>query len=140
MLQLPITVELKWTSRSVIRLAQPGEFQIMHPNTAYRTSIIGSVLAAIGATACCFLPLALVTIGVGGAWIANLRVLEPFQPLFAGMTFLGLGLAFHLLYIRPKQCAPGDACASPAVLRRQRIVLWVVVAFIAVMGLVYALL
>jgi mercuric ion transport protein len=111
----------------------------MHPTTTYRSSLAGSVLAATGATACCFLPLALVASGLGGAWIASLRMLEPLQPLFAGIMFLCLGMAFHTLYIRPKRCTPGDVCAAPQVLRRQRIIYWIVVAFIVVMGVVYAI-
>lgn len=111
----------------------------MDPTTTYRSSLAGSVLAAIGATACCFLPLVLVAAGVGGAWIASLRLLEPLQPLFAGIMVLCLVVAFHTLYIRPKRCAPGDVCAAPHVLRRQRIVYWAVVAFIVAMGVVYAI-
>jgi mercuric ion transport protein len=110
----------------------------MNPNTAYRSSLTGSILAAVGATACCFLPLALVTVGLGGAWIASLRMLEPLQPVFAGIMLLCLGIAFHTLYIRPKRCAPDEVCATPQVLRRQRIIFWLVVAFIVAMGVVYA--
>lgn len=110
----------------------------MISKNVYRSTLITSVLAALGATACCVLPLVLVTLGLGGAWMASLRSLEAFQPLFAAVTFACLGYAFYSLYIQPRQCAPGDTCASPAVLKRQRIVFWLVAAAIAALGLAYA--
>ncbi len=106
------------------------------PATA-RTSpvaaVIAGLLAALGATACCFGPLLLVTLGLSGAWVASLRSLEAYQPAFAALTLAFVGLAFYRLYIRPRQCAPGDVCAVPAVLKRQRLIFWTVVFLIAAM-------
>lgn len=96
-------------------------------------SLIGGLLAALGATACCFGPLLLVTAGLGGAWVTSLRELEAYQPVFAALTLASIGFAFHQLYVRPRRCAPGEACAVPAVLKRQRVVFWFVVAIIAAM-------
>ena len=98
-------------------------------------SLAAGVLAAIGATACCFGPLLLVTLGFSGAWAAGLRSLAPLQPVFAGLTALFVGWAFHRLYIRPRHCAPGEVCEVPQVLRRQRVLFWFVVAVIAAMVL-----
>jgi|SRR5882724_9311841 len=89
-----------------------------------RGSLVGGVLSAFGASACCFGPLALVTLGFGGAWAARLRLLEPLQPIFTGLALLFLGVAFYRLYIRPRRCTPDESCAPPAVLRRQRVLLW----------------
>jgi mercuric ion transport protein len=97
-------------------------------------SLVGGVLSAIGATACCFGPLLLVTLGFSGVWAARMQGLATFTPLFACITFLFIGSAFHRLYVRPRQCAPGDVCEMPAVLHRQRIAFWVVVALIAFMA------
>ncbi len=105
--------------------------------TIIRTSLAASVLAALGATACCVAPLVLVTLGFGGAWLASLRALEAYQPLFAAMTFGFLALAFYWLYVQPRRCKPGDACASPAVLKKQRTVFWLGFAVIASIGLFY---
>ena len=98
-----------------------------------RGSLVAGALAAFGASACCFAPLALVTLGFGGAWAARLRLLEPLQPVFAALTVVFFGVAFHRLYIKPRRCAPGEACAPPAVLRRQRTVFWLVAALAAAM-------
>ncbi len=93
-------------------------------------ALAGGVLAAFGASACCAGPLLLVTLGAGGVWVARLQALEPLQPLFLAAALLAVGWAFHRLYIAPRRCAPGQACAVPAVLRRQRIVFWGTVVLI----------
>lgn len=41
-----------------------------------------SVSAAIGASACCTVPLLLVSIGVGGTWIGSLTALAPYRWVF----------------------------------------------------------
>jgi mercuric ion transport protein len=35
-------------------------------------------------------------------------------------------LAFRRLYLQPQVCEPGAACAEPIVLKRQRLVFWLV--------------
>lgn len=98
-----------------------------------QASLVGGVLAAFGATACCFAPLLLVTLGFGGAWAARMARLEPFQPYFIGLSALFIGFAFHRLYVRPRRCRAGEVCELPQVLRRQRIAFWIVLAVIVVM-------
>jgi mercuric ion transport protein len=99
-----------------------------------QASLAAGVLAAIGATACCFGPLLLVTLGFGGVWAARMQSLAALQPVFVGLTLLFMGFAFHRLYIKPRRCAPGEVCEAPLVLRRRRVAFWVVVALIAVMA------
>ncbi len=99
-----------------------------------QASLAAGVLSALGATACCFGPLLLVILGFGGAWGARLQGLAPLQPVFAGLTLLFMGFAFHRLYVQPRRCAPGEACEAPRVLRLQRVAFWVVAALIAVMA------
>ena len=70
-------------------------------------SLIAGAAAAIGASLCCVAPLVLLTLGIGGTWIATLTALEPYRPIFIGMTLLFLGLAFRRLYLAPQVCAPG---------------------------------
>lgn len=96
-------------------------------------SLLAGAAAAIGASACCAGPLLLVLLGVGGAWGSRLVALEPYQPFFVAAALVFFGLAFRRLYRRPEACAPGEACALPAVRQRQRVVLWVVAAVAAML-------
>ena len=70
---------------------------------------IGTVVSAIMASACCWLPLLLLAIGVSGAGIA--ATLETYRPLFMVVTFGFLGAAFYFTY-RPKKAAAevGHGC------------------------------
>ena len=109
----------------------------MNPSTPAKSSLVTSltagVLAALGATACCFGPLLLVTLGLGGAWVSSLRALEAYQPVFAALTLAFIGFAFYRLYLQPRRCAPDEVCAVPAVQKRQRFVFWLVVAIVVAM-------
>ena len=95
-----------------------------------RMAITAGVLAAIGASICCVGQLALLGLGISGAWIGTLSVFEPYRPAMIGVTLVFLALAFRKLYLVPQVCAPGAACAIPAVVRRQRAVFWVVTALL----------
>ncbi len=88
------------------------------------TSIAAGAFSALGASTCCVLPLALVSAGVGGAWVGQLRALERFQWAFIALALAAFGYAFYRLYLRPAPCAPDSACAVPATRRRQRIAFW----------------
>ena len=95
----------------------------------------GVVLAALGASLCCILPVAVAVLGVGSAALG--ARFEPLRPWLAGVTVLLLGFAFYQAY-RPVDCAPGTACAIPASRRRGRIILWIVaVLAIALMAFPY---
>ncbi len=61
-------------------------------------------------------------------------MLEPLQPVFIVATLAFMGFAVHRLYRKPRECEAGEACAVPAVLRRQRIAFWIVAAIIAAMA------
>ena len=76
----------------------------------------GSVLTALFATSCCVLPFALFTAGISGAWMGQLRALEPYQPYFLGLALACIGGGFYAVYRRPKtvdDCEDGY-CARPA--------------------------
>lgn len=91
-----------------------------------RGPMTAGVLAAIGASLCCVGPLVLLALGISGAWISNLTALEPYRPVFIGLTLVFLGLAFRKLYLVPQVCAPGAECADPKVVQRQRLLFWIV--------------
>lgn len=73
---------------------------------------IGTVISAVMASACCWLPLVLLAVGVSGAGIAS--TLEAYRPAFIVVTFGFLAAAFYFTY-RPKKAAAEAAhgcCAS----------------------------
>lgn len=102
-------------------------------STGNNRSMIAAVIAAIGASVCCVGPLVLLALGIGGAWISYLTALEPYRPIFIGITLLFLFLAFRKLYLVPRQCVPEDTCAVPSTLRNQRIIFWVVTFWLIVL-------
>ena len=91
-----------------------------------KCSLVAGVLTGIGASLCCVGPLVLLALGISGAWIGNLTALEPYRPIFIGLTLLFLGLAFRSLYLVPQVCAPGTPCAEPQTSKRQRLTFWMV--------------
>lgn len=89
-------------------------------------SLAAGAAAAIGASACCAGPLALVLLGVGGSWASSLVALQPLQPYFVAAALAAFGFAFHRLYLRRMVCEPDQLCATTAVRRRQRVLFWLV--------------
>lgn len=71
---------------------------------AGKSSLIAGVLAGIAASVCCVGPLVLLALGIGGTWVGNLTTMEPYRPIFIGLTLLFLGLAFRKLYLLPQVC------------------------------------
>jgi mercuric ion transport protein len=101
----------------------------------FKGSLAAGVLTAIGASVCCVVPLVLVTLGIGGAWVADLTALEPLRPWFILATIVFLGLAFRRLYLQPQVCEPGALCAEPMIQKRQRMIFWVAtVALLALLS------
>jgi mercuric ion transport protein len=96
--------------------------------------LIAGILSAIGASICCVGPLVLLALGVSGAWIGSLTSLEPYRPIFIGLTLLFLGFAFYRLYLVRPACSPESACANPRTLSRQRLGFWIVA--VLVLGLI----
>lgn len=105
----------------------------MKPGHAKSSSpaIAAAVVAAIGASACCVLPLLLVLLGVGGAWMANLTALDAWRPWFIAATAVFLVLAFRALYGSQASCETDAQCVDPHVLRRRRRWLWLATILIA---------
>jgi mercuric ion transport protein len=77
--------------------------------------LAGGILAGIAASACCVGPLVLLLLGFSGAWLGNLTALEPYRPVFIGIAFVALFIAYQRIY-RPKlkqSCEQGETCAKP---------------------------
>jgi mercuric ion transport protein len=92
-----------------------------------KLALAGGVLAGIGASVCCVGPLLLLSLGIGGAWIAHLTALEPYRPIFIVLTVVFLGVAFWRLYLVPQICTVGDICVADRTRRTQRILFWIAV-------------
>lgn len=87
-------------------------------------SLAAGALSAVGASACCVLPLAAITLGLGGAWIAQLRELERFFWLFVAAAVAAFAFAFYRLYLRAVPCSTEDACVVGPSRRGARIAFW----------------
>lgn len=106
---------------SIQHLDEPKAMAISRPATeparadaTVRLTAIGGILGAMAASACCIAPLALFSLGVSGAWIANLTALAPYQPIFIAATMACLGYGYWMVYRSSKAaCAEGSACARP---------------------------
>lgn len=85
---------------------------------------VGSVVAAVAASACCLGPVVLSLIGAGALGAAAVR-LEPLRPIFLALTGVLLAAGFFVTYRRPPAdaCGPGGVCA-PGSHRKAKIVLW----------------
>lgn len=84
----------------------------------------GGILGALGASACCIVPLILFSLGISGAWIGNLTALSPYKPIFITITLGFLAYGYWLVYRKPKACADGAACARPLPNRLVKTALW----------------
>ncbi len=105
-----------------------------------KIATIGTVVSAMMASACCWLPLSLLAVGVSGAGIA--ATLEDYRPLLIVITAGFLAAAFYFTY-RPKKSAveaeqgyrtqepaEGENCCTPTSKRRfsmmaiNKVMLW----------------
>ncbi len=91
-----------------------------------------AVLTALLASACCWLPLLAVSLGLsfGGlsVWFMKYRL-----PLL-GVTAVLLATGFYMVYVGKRRCAPGSVCPAPnpGIRRFSQVMLWV--ATVAVIG------
>jgi mercuric ion transport protein len=90
-------------------------------------------IAALLAGACCVGPFVLVSAGLGGAWLANFQLFEPYRPVFIGIALAALGFAGWRVYRPATECSPSQACATPQIRRGLRIGFWIVAALLLTM-------
>jgi mercuric ion transport protein len=85
----------------------------------------GGLVSALAASTCCIVPLALVSVGISGAWIGSVSALAPYQPLFLAVAAVSLGTGFWLVYRRPSPECEAGACATAGAGRLITSVLWI---------------
>lgn len=120
----------------------PPSVALSSRNKSGKIATVGTLVSAIMASACCWLPLVLLAVGVSGTGIAS--TLEAYRPLFITITLGFLGAAFYFTY-RPKPsgtlgghdcCATEpvgqDCCAPPktrfSMMTMNKVMLWGVTA------------
>ncbi len=101
------------------------------PQNGRGALVIGG-LATILASTCCLGPLVLVAIGVSGAWIGNLTVLEPYRPIFIGAALVALFFAYRRIFRPAQGCEPGEVCAVPQVKTAYKLIFWIVAALMGI--------
>lgn len=109
-------------------LDAPGKLNSRAVDTG--TLAAGGV-AALLASACCLGPLVLVSLGLGGAWLANLSALAPYRPWFLGAAAVALVFAWRRIF-RPARCGPRDLCARPVARRAYKLAFFAIAALIAI--------
>lgn len=103
--------------------------------TAGKFAALAALATAAMSSACCWLPLLLLTFGASAAGVAGF--FERFRPLFLGASGVLLALGFYLIYVRARRCEPGDSCAAPSarLVRLNKVMLWVAAAAVAAFAL-----
>lgn len=101
----------------------------MNQDKIARWPLLGGLAAGLAASLCCVGPLALVMLGLGGAWMANLTALEAYRPFFLGVGAAFLFLAYRKIFRAPI-CTSGSACATPHSARIHKLLFWIVAALI----------
>lgn len=116
---------------------------------------VGALASAIVASACCWLPLLLIAVGVSGGAVS--ATFEAWRPVLLPVTFALLGLAYYFTYRKPRPAAQpaggtaaggnaccavpatesnAEACCPPAggristLKRVNKVMLWVVTVFV----------
>ena len=97
-----------------------------------RGTLLAGGIAAILASTCCLGPLILIALGVSGAWIGNLAILEPYRPIFIGVALIAMFLAGRRIFRPATDCMPGAVCAITPVRFAYKVIFWVVAVLILV--------
>ena len=104
------------------KLAVPGPNPDQNMPKTWSAGAV-AIGAAILSSACCWLPLALLALGVSAAGLSKFIVGA--RWVFVAIAVVALGLGFYFSYRRTTTCAPGEVCAPSGLARFNRVMLWV---------------
>jgi len=116
----------------LLRMASRPDVSSSGPPGGERGPLLAGALAALLASSCCLGPLVLLGLGVSGAWIGNLKALEPWRPLFIAVALGALLLAARRIWRPAAACAPGEVCAMSRVRRGYRLMFAAVALLVGV--------
>ncbi len=94
--------------------------------------LMAAVGAGVAASACCTIPLLLVAMGAGGAWVSNFTAFEPFRPLFITLALGFLGYAGYREY----RTSTGPECDCEVTMQDKLRRSLLVVGLIVTVGLI----
>lgn len=115
------------TGDSCCSTIEEGSMKGVRTNRFASLGPVGAIISAVMASLCCVGPFVLVMMGASGAWVGNLRIFEPYRPIFILFTIGFLGAGFYNVYKKPKEdCKPGSLCAVPQTKKVGRIMIWTV--------------
>ena len=104
----------------------------MAPARQGRGALFAGGFAAILASACCLGPLALLMLGVSGAWIGNLAAFAPYRLMFIGAALVALFAASRHIFRPAVACTPGEVCAVPQVQTTYKALFVIAVALVLI--------
>jgi len=101
--------------------------------TGGRVATAGSLFGALAMTSCCILPLALVSFGVGGVWIAQLTALYAYKwyTFTVAAGFIGYGF-WKVRRAEAGECRDGTVCARPVNRTLMKASLWLATVVTAI--------
>ena len=104
----------------------------MSVTSRFFVSAGGAIAAAFGSALCCAGPTVAAALGISAAGLASFLPLRPYLVFIAvGSLYYG----FHLLDKEERRaCKANTECASPAVRRRMRMVLWAASGLVVLFG------
>ena len=105
-----------------------------HPGqtTGGGKALIAGGISALLASACCLGPLVLIMLGISGAWIGSLTLLEPYQPWFMGVAAIALVVAGRRIWRPAVACDVGQVCERPMVNRSYKVLFVLVVLLLGI--------
>lgn len=86
--------------------------------------VLGSIVTAVAASACCLGPVVFSALGAGALGAAAVRF-EPYRPVFLALTGALLIAAFYTTYRSREDEVCADGTCRPASRRAARVVVWI---------------